>query len=1157
MDGPERVNVGVGTGAANDAVKKAMEYAYAESAWNLMNPGFNREQGVQTEGDATYQLFYGYDSTGKAGEETGVSCIAGLTAGTSGAYVIANDIFNAWQKTWSDDGKFAATGAPTSAAAIDADGNLRQSFEKVIFVQDKNTGEIQTLKNESAISDFSLGDGVEVVRSVSSKLSATESRMVYIVKDGTDIAALAPTYAGVGVTPPSGSVQDFTGSYDNPIAYVTSPSGGQSGTLYVTVLTESQAAAADEGVLLLKSRLDLLPQDGKAAKTDRSLIVLAKAEYAAMDETQRFLLGDAYAAKLTAAEKALLAEEKDHKLRILCVGSSTTEGVGASSGSFSYPSQLQSLLGTSGYTVINKGVSGTTVADQGGNPYRKTSRYRESLQSNPDLVLIFVGSNDAEYSAWNRSDIDYPAHFRECYVSLLNEYKALDSKPTVVVTYPYRTFGWASRDVLVPDVILPMLTEIAEENDCPILDLYEATNFGQLSENPRDLMPDGLHPNDAGYARIAQAAAQFVGAYTEAGLSELKAGDTAVSLTDGVYEYAVQAAGGYPAVTAKAADPAAKVEITQAAADKPYAEIRVTAGKYTARYRLDFVADAAGGAGHALSADIAKMGRVSYDNLEQFKALRTRYDGLTIAQKAHVRNEYDLGIAELTVNELDVNAQAAKPVIEKIEGLGSYDTPEKTPAVREARASYQTLTAAQQALVGNIGKLIAAEASVPEIDPVYYANEQLGRLGAVASYRDAPVVKAMVPFLESMQDEDKAKIDDGLLQKLEAAKRAVEKSESAFTLTVNDSTWRASGYTKTPWMHNVSAAEKRATADAMADELKYEYVVNGYALGRISGSYDIDSGWGDLPLIQIDGENGSVETDNVTRPWAGQTGRYWAMVAAPFVGMSFSQKGYFASGDTGEAALGNAFSYQGKVYQVYWGSVRSHDDVALEKNKEVAVSTSPSFPGSNGRYDVTNNTFRYAYAAYSQANKWEGGTLGLPAGLATADADSGVTYQAFIGPEGPAYIAGATETIAAVDGEGGKPMGAFVLPAAVAAALVNEAGDGAALFAKMGAPLSDARTEEGVVLQEFEKFDLRVKADGSYTLTPHGQQPDPDFVPGDMDKNGEVTIQDVMEACKVLARQSAGKAPTEDEMLRGDLDGDKRFTIGDVMEICKILARKA
>ena len=70
-------------------------------------------------------------------------------------------------------------------------------------------------------------------------------------------------------------------------------------------------------------------------------------------------------------------------------------------------------------------------------------------------------------------------------------------------------------------------------------------------------------------------------------------------------------------------------------------------------------------------------------------------------------------------------------------------------------------------------------------------------------------------------------------------------------------------------------------------------------------------------------------------------------------------------------------------------------------------------------------------------------------------------------------------------------------------------------------------------------------------------QPVNTVVPGDLNEDGKVTIQDVMEACKVLARKTAGRSPTADEMLRGNLDGDKDFTINDVMEICKILARKA
>ena len=62
---------------------------------------------------------------------------------------------------------------------------------------------------------------------------------------------------------------------------------------------------------------------------------------------------------------------------------------------------------------------------------------------------------------------------------------------------------------------------------------------------------------------------------------------------------------------------------------------------------------------------------------------------------------------------------------------------------------------------------------------------------------------------------------------------------------------------------------------------------------------------------------------------------------------------------------------------------------------------------------------------------------------------------------------------------------------------------------------------------------------------------------GDLDANDAITIVDVMELCKVLARQAAGDAATPDEMDRGDMDGDERLTIGDVMEVCKLLARQA
>lgn len=66
-----------------------------------------------------------------------------------------------------------------------------------------------------------------------------------------------------------------------------------------------------------------------------------------------------------------------------------------------------------------------------------------------------------------------------------------------------------------------------------------------------------------------------------------------------------------------------------------------------------------------------------------------------------------------------------------------------------------------------------------------------------------------------------------------------------------------------------------------------------------------------------------------------------------------------------------------------------------------------------------------------------------------------------------------------------------------------------------------------------------------------------EVIPGDLDGDGSVTIADVMEACKILARKSADILPSDNEIAAGDLDGDGGLTIADVMEICKILARQA
>ena len=96
-----------------------------------------------------------------------------------------------------------------------------------------------------------------------------------------------------------------------------------------------------------------------------------------------------------------------------------------------------------------------------------------------------------------------------------------------------------------------------------------------------------------------------------------------------------------------------------------------------------------------------------------------------------------------------------------------------------------------------------------------------------------------------------------------------------------------------------------------------------------------------------------------------------------------------------------------------------------------------------------------------------------------------------------------------------------------------------------------------LLLRAYNPDDSQAGTVRLYELQLFRQKQQEPAAPGDLDGDGEVSIQDVMEACKVLARKAAGQAPSAEELRRGELNGDGEITISDVMEICKLLARKA
>lgn len=188
----------------------------------------------------------------------------------------------------------------------------------------------------------------------------------------------------------------------------------------------------------------------------------------------------------------------DRPIRIACVGDSITEGGMASSKAFSYPSQLQNLLGDE-YEVGNFGVGGRCLLKNGDMPYTgggsnnvNNTAYMNSQSFQPDYVIIMLGSNDSKTENWNSYKQEFASDLRD----LIETYRALESHPVVIVaTTPTMLL---SGKEMIPNEIVPLQKRVAAEMGCTLIDIHT------LTDNMEPYFADGVHFNDEGYARLAR-----------------------------------------------------------------------------------------------------------------------------------------------------------------------------------------------------------------------------------------------------------------------------------------------------------------------------------------------------------------------------------------------------------------------------------------------------------------------------------------------------------------------------------------------------------------------------------------------------------------------------------------------------------------------------
>ena len=224
---------------------------------------------------------------------------------------------------------------------------------------------------------------------------------------------------------------------------------------------------------------------------------------------------------------------KEGAVRVACLGNSITDGFGIDMASaYGYPAMLQKKLGD-GYWVRNFGVSSRTMLNKGDWPYMNEPAWRDALNFKPEIVIIKLGTNDSKPENWQ-----YNAEFKQDLEQMiftlrpdLKQYanmpakkaqkamaKALakaaksgiaPAKPRILLCTPIPAFKstWNINDSVIVNGVIPIQQEVAQKYGLEVIDLH--TLFANDGDK---VLPDGIHPNDKGAARMADIIADALSA---------------------------------------------------------------------------------------------------------------------------------------------------------------------------------------------------------------------------------------------------------------------------------------------------------------------------------------------------------------------------------------------------------------------------------------------------------------------------------------------------------------------------------------------------------------------------------------------------------------------------------------------------------------------
>ena len=210
-------------------------------------------------------------------------------------------------------------------------------------------------------------------------------------------------------------------------------------------------------------------------------------------------------------------------MKILFLGDSITQGIGASEDSLNYVNRVKAALACD---VINYGVSGTRIARQTYMFFSPMSNYdfrlrAQIMEEEADLVFVFGGTNDYGHGICHLGDIEsrsentFVGNLRLLIEYLSEKYgkeklcfllplRRADEEPVACKGVTNSELGASLKEYV--DAMRKVLTEYGIDT----IDLYKNGIPKPASRAADEYTADGVHPNDKGHELVARRICEYI-----------------------------------------------------------------------------------------------------------------------------------------------------------------------------------------------------------------------------------------------------------------------------------------------------------------------------------------------------------------------------------------------------------------------------------------------------------------------------------------------------------------------------------------------------------------------------------------------------------------------------------------------------------------------